>query len=1416
MPMTVFEGVARFTGDVSGLVSASKQAEHVVMGVGQTAERESDSASKSFLKMGGAMAVASKGIDAALRGLKGSFGFVKGAVFDFNAQVDQAERAFTRLTGSTQLAKEKVEELKTFSKKTPFEFKDVLQMSQYMSTMGFEAKELVPAMTSVGDAVSAMRGGRFEMERVIRALGQMRAKGKVSAEEMMQLSEVNINGWKYLAEASGKSIAEVQKAAEKGQIDANAAIKTILAGMGRDFQGEMDAMSRTLPGAISNIKDIITQGLATAGRPIYDLITKIMVGISDLLMKSAPAIEAAAQAVAAVLARGIQTGLDFLTNLWDVISPGVMAALGFIGDAIGFAVDHWTFLVGGIFGAFFIDVFNRIRRGAGGLQAVGDSLAYAFRNVSMFTFEWGKRLGVPQEVINRLFFDSLKVRDAITEWTAKAQEFSDKVKAEITTEINNLIDRVKIIEDDVYKWVTNTDNWRDALNDTKKVLDENKTTVDLIAVSVAGIAAGAMTYYTYMQAAAGLKVAVEAMDKGRIAIQGLITMAQTLGPALGAALAPLGSTAFIVAAVVAVIAALTLLYFKNETFREAVNKTAGVIKDVAIKAYGYLRDAIQWVIDKWQEAWPYIKRFAAVVADTAQEVWGWMKKVYDVVADTVTGVIEWFQRAWDKVTEVWNGIMGAIMPVVAWIAEYVWPVIRETVGLIGDVMQRLWQVVQYVWGQITQAVGTAWAILEPILHAIAEVMEFAWDRAAEAIQFAWLVIQPILQVIGQTVGFLARIFMDVVVPAVVFAGQTIQSVFEAAWPVVQRVFGIIKGVIEGVLTTIRGVIEILRGIINGDFKQVWEGLQHVVEGVVGAVWTYIKGVPQLLWDGVKGAWHILSEGWSNSWDALEKIAKNIGPTILKFLEDLPNTLLNAASNIGKFILDQIWGGFKGFFAITFKVGSWIIDHLSQIPGQIMNMLMELGKNMIEWIVKGIANGPSIAAAIGDKIGDIPGLGAIPGLGGIKPATKAVSWLAGERAAGGPVTGGGAYLVGEKGPELFVPSYSGTVIPNDALTAQGFSAKNVSIDVSTSTNLPANQITNWTDSVSAQSDLVDTLGAFLKTPTILVDSEITDMIDSSQRKQAADAVYAMTGLATEYTQVAQTVAGATIGLTEENSRNIGDVALNVADATATQISLAQGLAQVFQSLPSIIGSLVGSGGALGSIIRSGNIANDNSSLDSTAKVLAILSSQGMETGDIKNPQEMLNFLMTQYAWANSGTPMTMPAHSVTNADYIAAFEEIVAGFTAQEFADLPAMINTNLLWDTSGSSFTKLNDSLLSAFFGTAGVDQEKLRWVQTWALNSNWGDVLSRYTARRAKGGPIRFGQQYMIGEEGPELFTAGVSGYVTPLDDIFSSGRGGGDHIVIQIHVGKVDSDARARQIGDEVQRALMGRSTSVALRGR
>jgi phage-related minor tail protein len=50
----------------------------------------------------------------------------------------------------------------------------------------------------------------------------------------------------------------------------------------------------------------------------------------------------------------------------------------------------------------------------------------------------------------------------------------------------------------------------------------------------------------------------------------------------------------------------------------------------------------------------------------------------------------------------------------------------------------------------------------------------------------------------------------------------------------------------------------------------------------------------------------------------------------------------------------------------------------------------------------------------------------------QPLAKGIATALGARAMGGPVSSGSPYVVGEKGPELFVPHASGTIVPNNKM------------------------------------------------------------------------------------------------------------------------------------------------------------------------------------------------------------------------------------------------------------------------------------------------------------------------------------------------------------------------------------------------
>jgi len=64
----------------------------------------------------------------------------------------------------------------------------------------------------------------------------------------------------------------------------------------------------------------------------------------------------------------------------------------------------------------------------------------------------------------------------------------------------------------------------------------------------------------------------------------------------------------------------------------------------------------------------------------------------------------------------------------------------------------------------------------------------------------------------------------------------------------------------------------------------------------------------------------------------------------------------------------------------------------------------------------------------------------------QPLAKGIgTFLSGMRAEGGPVGAGGAYVVGEEGPELFVPRSSGSIVPNGAMGSSGGGSGGVTVN-----------------------------------------------------------------------------------------------------------------------------------------------------------------------------------------------------------------------------------------------------------------------------------------------------------------------------------------------------------------------------------
>lgn len=170
-----------------------------------------------------------------------------------------AKISFSTLLGASQ-GQKMMDDLDQFAKATPFNTTNVIGNAQKMLAMGWDAENIISDMEIIGNAAAATGKLDQGLESIVRAMSQIKTKGKLSTEELNQLAEAGIAAKAMLAEGLGygtgdKGIAKMTKDLEDGKIASDKAISALLAGM-QKYDGMMDSMANeTVEGLGSQIMD---------------------------------------------------------------------------------------------------------------------------------------------------------------------------------------------------------------------------------------------------------------------------------------------------------------------------------------------------------------------------------------------------------------------------------------------------------------------------------------------------------------------------------------------------------------------------------------------------------------------------------------------------------------------------------------------------------------------------------------------------------------------------------------------------------------------------------------------------------------------------------------------------------------------------------------------------------------------------------------------------------------------------------------------------------------------------------------------------------------------------------------------------------------------------------------------------------
>ena len=179
----------------------------------------------------------------------------------------------------------------------------------------------------------------------------------------------------------------------------------------------------------------------------------------------------------------------------------------------------------------------------------------------------------------------------------------------------------------------------------------------------------------------------------------------------------------------------------------------------------------------------------------------------------------------------------------------------------------------------------------------------------------------------------------------------------------------------------------IRDYVIPTFKATWQFITEFLIPTIGNVLTPIVNAMRA---------------------AFEKVTSKIAENEEK-LKPLLALLKVIAAFVRDFVAPVIGKLLSTAFEIVGTSISYVIDNFARLV-DVVNKAF----NAIKAIVNFIKNNP-VTQAIGGAIDNVFG---------------------GGKAMGGPVNAGTSYVVGERGPELFMPNQSGTIIPNNKLGGAG--------------------------------------------------------------------------------------------------------------------------------------------------------------------------------------------------------------------------------------------------------------------------------------------------------------------------------------------------------------------------------------------
>lgn len=205
-----------------------------------------------------------------------------GKVYEVRSEIEKLETSFRILVGDKAKADALFASIRKFAVETPMQLKDLAGAAQTMMGFGIATEDVMENLKALGNVAM---GDSQKFQSLALAFSQMSATGKLMGQDLLQMINAGFNPLDQMAKTTGKSIAELKEEMSQGAISADMVRQAFIdaTSEGGKFNGMLEAQSKNLAGAYSNLQGAIDDMLNDIGQKGEGLFAGAIEGATDLV-----------------------------------------------------------------------------------------------------------------------------------------------------------------------------------------------------------------------------------------------------------------------------------------------------------------------------------------------------------------------------------------------------------------------------------------------------------------------------------------------------------------------------------------------------------------------------------------------------------------------------------------------------------------------------------------------------------------------------------------------------------------------------------------------------------------------------------------------------------------------------------------------------------------------------------------------------------------------------------------------------------------------------------------------------------------------------------------------------------------------------------------------------------------------------